>query len=166
MNTIKQISERGDLSNKDKRKSIFEYFGAPLITGFVFIAIQFFTSPLIEKKKTIESDIWIQKKETIIKAAELVNDKFQSLRFNANDTSTIIFDNYKEVNSVYFRLLILCDNEKIAKRFWHFFDNSNNSFSPVDRGEFISLLKKELTGKEMETRVDSIPILKSPNKFK
>ena len=77
-----------------------------------------------------------------------------------------MFDKYSEVNSVYFKLLLLCDNEKIPSLFWKFFDAKSTSFTPIQRAEFYSLLKKELIDKKLSTPTDSIPILKSPKEFK
>lgn len=143
-----------------KEKKWIEYFLAPLITALILFILQFFYGPILEKKKTIASDIWLQKKETIIRASELVNEKYQTLKFNSSDTSIGVFTNFKDVNNTYFRLLLLCKNEEIAAIFWHFFDNSTTSFTPVQRGEFISLLKKELIGIDLKTPTNKIPILK------
>jgi hypothetical protein len=127
----------------------------------IIFLLQFLFEPTIERNKTAESSVWIQKKEALIKAADLVSELYQTLSFLPNDTSNSAFAKYDEVNSVYFKLLIFCEDEKIASKFWRFFDSKTPKFTPVERAEFFSLLKYELIGKKLVTPTDSIPIFKS-----
>jgi hypothetical protein len=139
---------------------------ASLITGAILFYLQYNFGPRLERKKVAEITIWQEKKDALIKAASLVDDLYKTLHFGKKDTSRLRFDKYDEVNNVYFKILLLCDDPDISKTFWKFFDASNASFTPVQRAAFIGLLRKELTGKELNIRQDSIPIIKDTKYFR
>ena len=133
-----------------------QYFLAPIITGAIIFIAQFFLLPRLEKNKTAQVELWREKKDAFIKSVELIDEKYQSLDFGKGSKS--IFSKSPEVNKIYIRLLILSENKDIPNRFWKFFDNSKSQFTPIERGEYILLLAKEL-GSKNDTQPDEIPYI-------
>jgi len=150
-------------TQKPKGGFWLQYFVAPVIVGLLIFILQFFLQPSLEKKKTIEKELWLEKKEAFIKSIQLVDQKFETLKFNENDTLNIEFKNFEEVNTTYVKLLLLSENQDIPKEFWKFFDNRIKEFSPAQRGEYILLLKDEL-GSSTNTKPEEIPYFKNLRK--
>lgn len=133
---------------------ILKFFIAPITTGSFILVVQFFLLPKLERNKTAQIEFWKERYKSFIMALELVDKKYGSLDFGNGNKG--VFNEESEVNKVYTKLLILSGNKDIPEKFWKFFDNSRKKLTPVERGEFILLLQKEL-GQKNKTKPEKIP---------
>ena len=132
-----------------------QYFLAPILTGLIVFLAQFFLLPKLEETKTLKKELWIEKKNTFIKALELVNEKYETLGFGKKQPSE--FTKLSEANRIYGNLVILSQNREIPESFWKLFDNSRKELQAIERGNFIVLLQKAL-GQESHTEAEKMPI--------
>lgn len=124
-----------------------QYFIAPIVTATV-IARQYFLLPKLEREKTKEVELWKNKKDTFIKAINLIDEKYETLNFG--DGMSSVFNKEQEVNKIYTELLLFSKDAEIPEMFWKFFDSKTAILSAQDRGKFISILRKDLGHGEVD----------------
>ncbi len=138
-------------------EKIIEYFIAPAVVGIVVIIAQFFIQPKIQKEITAQSELWLKKEEIYIKTIGLVDKRFDSMFFK-DSKPTVEPPTTQEINEVFRQLLLLCDDDEIIIRFQKFMDISIYEYcSPVNRGGFINLLRKDLSKKKFSIKSEEIP---------
>lgn len=129
----------------------------PIVAAIVVLVAQVFVQPIIQKRITTQTELWLHKMKTYIKAIELVDMKFDSLKFSeAEPVGEPPAE--KEINGVYRELLLISDNQEIVVSFQKFMSTfSNNYNSPVNRGKFIKLLRTDLGKPKLAIKDELIP---------
>ena len=129
----------------------------PIILAIIVIVAQFFIQPLMQQKITAKTELWLQKKEVYIKTIELIDKRFDSMKFQDSEPIGNPPTN-DETNKVYRQLLFFCDNEKILTDFLKFMDKAIEGYCcPANRGNFMKLLREDLGKSKLSIAGEEIP---------
>jgi hypothetical protein len=131
-----------------------------LITGITILLFQHFLTPFMEKNSLIKKEQWISKRDSFITALELIDRRFDAVDLDDGKGKILHKASGKkieiqELNNCEIKLILLSDNDEIPRKFKNFFINR---FTFTDRGEFISLLRKELFNSAIKIKPDEVPI--------
>ncbi|MBU0548607.1 MAG: hypothetical protein KJ710_03245 [Candidatus Omnitrophica bacterium] len=131
-----------------------------LITGITILLFQHVLTPFMDKNSLIKKEQWISKRDSFITALELVDRRFDAVDLDDGKGEIIHKASGKkieaeEINKCVIKLILLSDNNKIPRKFNDFF---THRFTFTDRGEFISLLRKELFNSAIKIKPDEVPI--------
>ena len=142
-------------------KTVFQYLVAPIITAIIIapfmLVAQFWIQPLIQERIKIHEELWLHKKQIYFKAAELIDERFDSMKFNDSEPVREA-PIEKEMNDVYRELLLVSDNEEILTSFQKFMDASIEDYcSPANRGKFLKLLRDDLGKSDLSADDEKIP---------
>ncbi|OYD13990.1 hypothetical protein CH333_09270 [candidate division WOR-3 bacterium JGI_Cruoil_03_44_89] len=141
-----------------KITSIFEKLIIPVIVGLVVLLGQFFIQPRIAKRTVQQQEHWNAKQVAYNRAIKLVNQRFGSAKW----TGPAVPSNYtpfstrpvlKELNNCYTELCLVAENREIPKLFGKIFLQTS---SAADRGELISLMRRDLYGASTAIPSDSV----------
>lgn len=136
---------------------IFKYLIAPLVAALIMLTAQFFIQPLIQEKIKAQEELWLHKKQIYIKAIELIDKRFDSMKLRDSKPIQDSPTN-EEMNTVYRELLMVCDKEEILIDFQKFMDFSIDGYcSPANRGKFIKLLREDLGKSKLLIDDEKIP---------
>jgi hypothetical protein len=131
-----------------------------LITGITILLLQHFLTPFMDKNSLMKKEQWISKRDIFIAALELVDRRFDAVDLDDGKGKIIHKASGKkieaeEINKCVIKLILLSDDGKITSKFNDFF---TKRFTFTDRGEFISLLRKELFNSSIKIKPDEVPI--------
>lgn len=131
-----------------------------LITGITILLLQHFLTPFMDRNSLIKKEQWISKRDIFTTALELVDRRFDAVDLDDGKGRIIHKASGKkieaeEINKCIIKLILLCDNDKIPRKFKDFF---TSRFTFTDRGEFASLLRKELFNTTIKIKPDEVPI--------
>ena len=137
--------------------TFFQNVIGPIIVALIVIGAQFIIQPLMKQKITAQTELWLQKKQVYIETIELIDKRFDSMKFK--DSEPIATPpTTDEINNVYRQLLFFCDNGEILTDFHNFMDFSVEGYcSPANRGNFIKLLREDLGKSKLSIVDEKIP---------
>jgi|SRR3989338_363341 len=136
---------------------LFESLISPIVVALVVILAQFIIQPLMQKIITAQNELWLHKKKIYINTIELIDKKFDSLKFaDKEPTGDVPTEN--EINATYRELLLLADSQEILTSFQNFMNTSLKDYnSPANRAKFIQLLRVDLGKSRIGLEDDKIP---------
>ena len=133
--------------------TFFKTIIGPIIIALIVIGAQFIIQPLMQQRITAQIELWLQKKQVYIKTIELIDKRFDSMKFKDSEPKRNP-PTTDEINNVYRQLLFFCDNGEILTDFHKFMDFSIEGYcTPANGGNFIKLFREDL-GKSKLSIVD------------
>ena len=129
-------------------KTILQFFISPLAVAILMLFAQYFLQPLIQKKITSSNELWLNKKEILVKSIDIAyrywdSEKFDDIRGNH---ITISKPSSSELNQILSGLYLSVDNQDVITKFTALF---SENISPGLIGDYIKSVRKELNQKEL-----------------
>ncbi len=137
--------------------TFFQTVIGPIIVALIVIVAQLIIQPLMQRKITAQTELWLQKKQVYIETIELIDKRFDSMKLedSVHIGKPPITD---EINNVYRQLLFFCDNDEILIDFHKFMDLSIEGYcTPANRGNFMKLLREDLGKSKLSIVDEKIP---------
>ena len=139
------------------KNKIVEYFLAPAMVAIIVIFVQFFIQPEVQKKATIKTELWLEKKRIYVETVKMIDKRFDSMFFDSAEP-IVNTPTTQEINKVFRELLLMCDNDEIIIKFQSFMDYSVEDYcSPASRGDFINLIREDLGKDKFSIKPEVIP---------
>lgn len=63
----------------------FENLTGSIIVALIVIGAQFIIQPLMQQRITAQTELWLQKKQVYIETIELIDKRFDSMKFNDSE---------------------------------------------------------------------------------
>src|ERR1039457_4148319 len=76
-------------NNNKEGKSVYEYLVAPIVVGLVVLVGQFVLQPKIAQRQEALTERWKAKRDCYVKAMNLVNQKFASMKWEGKDAVNV-----------------------------------------------------------------------------
>lgn len=139
-------------------EAVFEKLVAPVIAGLVLLIGQFLIRLRVAKSNVQHQGHWMAKQVAYKKAMDIINQQLGSAKWSGPDVP----NNYtpfsarpdpKKLNDCYAELCLVTENKEIPKLFVKIFSETS---SAADRGELISLMRKDLYGANAAIPSDSV----------
>lgn len=133
-----------------------------VLSGTVLLLLQLIVTPRIERNKTIQQELWKAKKDAFLNAVELIDRTLAVTVWEGAAVPKDYAPNFDqipksdEINTQLRLLLLLSNNPEISTMFLRPF-TGGGTFSPSDRGRFISLLRTELFSTAARFDPDKVP---------
>ena len=158
----------GKNSNKED-KSVYEYLVAPIIVGLVVLVGQFVLQPKIAQRQEALTERWKAKRDCYIKAMNLVNQKFASMKWEGKDAAKIEYAKSnppiaEEVNECYDELLLFSENKEIIRNYLACFGVLPD-MRPIQasyRIQMIGLMRNDLQFEEIDIQPDLVKFFVIP----
>ena len=108
--------------NNKEGKSVYEYLVAPIVVGLVVLVGQFVLQPKIAQRQEALTERWKAKRNCYVKAKNLVNQKFASMKWEGKDAVNVEYAKSsppiaEEVNKCYDELLLFSENKEIIRSY-------------------------------------------------
>jgi hypothetical protein len=159
------------MTTNEKQSSVFQYFLAPLIVGVAILAGQSAVQPIVAESTRAKTERWTAKRDTYVRAVELVNRKFDHLEWHGPDAApnrdqlhTAPPPTSEEVNRVYAEILLYATHEGVLSSFLRCFGfgQPGNLVLQRDRIAMISEMRKDLGCSELTVSPENVKLFAKP----